>query len=102
MIMRPDRRPDFERSGSVSAPLLHPPLAHCDGQEPAGVPNPGLCDERGLQLKVNYRFVPCFTTILPADGSDVLVLALFTDDNPCAEARFQRSGVVYELSTVRH
>jgi hypothetical protein len=54
------------------------------------------------QLKVNYRFVPCFTTILPADGSDVMVLALFTDDNPCAEARFQRSGVVYELSTVRH
>jgi hypothetical protein len=29
-------------------------------------------------------------------------LALFTDDNPCAEAKFQRIGAVYDLSTVRH
>ena len=37
---------------TAAAPLLHPPLAHCYGQEPAGDPagdpNPGLCDERVL------------------------------------------------------
>ena len=35
-----------------------------------------------------------------AMGSDVLVLALFTDDHPCAPAEFQRIGAVYDLSTV--
>jgi hypothetical protein len=29
LIMPASRRPDFERSCSAAAPLLHPPLAHC-------------------------------------------------------------------------
>jgi hypothetical protein len=35
-----------------------------------------------------------------ANGSDVLVLALFADDHPCATAKFQGIGAVYDLSTV--
>ena len=37
-----------------------------------------------------------------SDGGTVLVLALFADDNPCAPAKFQRIGAVYDLSAVRH
>src|ERR1700732_1622374 len=37
-----------------------------------------------------------------ANGSDVLVLALFADDHPCSPAKFQEIGAVYDLSTVRH
>jgi hypothetical protein len=36
-----------------------------------------------------------------ANGSDVLVLALFTDDHPCAPAEFQRIGAVYDSGTRR-
>ena len=36
-----------------------------------------------------------------ANRSDVLVLAFFTNGHPCAPAKFQRIGVVYDLSTVR-
>jgi hypothetical protein len=48
------------------------------------------------------RLVAKFRTAASRDanGSDVLVLALFTDDHPCAPAKFQRIGVVYDLSTV--
>src|SRR5260370_19037182 len=42
------RRQDFEQKGSASVPLLHPPLAHCYGQKPAGDPSPCLCDDRKL------------------------------------------------------
>jgi hypothetical protein len=58
--------------------------------------------ELGISRSLVYRLVAKFRTAAAGDanGSDVLVLALFADDHPCATAKFQEIGAVYDLNAV--
>jgi hypothetical protein len=59
-------------------------------------------DELGISRSLVYRLVAKLQTAAAgfANGSGVLILALCTDNHPCAPAKSQRIGAVYDLSTV--
>ena len=58
--------------------------------------------ELGISRSLVYRLVAKFRTAAAgfANRSGVLILALCTDNHPCAPAKSRRSGAVYDLSTV--
>ena len=57
-------------------------------------------DELGISRSLVYRLVAKFRTAAAgfANRSGVLILALCTDNHPCAPAKSQRIGAVYDLS----